>query len=71
MLQPTADQLCVNVSRYCTYLLREKWVGDVAAYNRSDVRQRLKFLQHTHVERVGSVMLQCCQHCADETVSGR
>ncbi len=31
MLWPTTDQMCVNVSRFCTYPLREKWVCGVVA----------------------------------------
>ena len=39
------------------YPPRERWVGDAAAYNRSDVRQRLAFLYIPLREKwVGDVM---------------
>jgi hypothetical protein len=56
-MQSTTKQNCVNVSHFGTYPLREKWVGHVATYNRSNVGNVSLGFAHTHFVRSGSVML--------------
>ena len=50
LLQSTArSPECLRygcASRFCAYPPRERWVGDAAAYNRSDVPQRLAFCKY-------------------------
>jgi len=47
-------------SGFSAYPPRERWVGDAAAYNKSDARQRLAFLHIPTLWEVGMFDVVAC-----------